>query len=38
MANCLYLHDIYTIEFDFMKYAFAKLVVAFLYIKSVFKL
>ena len=28
MANCLYLHDSYTIEFDLMNYAFAKLVVA----------
>ena len=28
MANCLYLHDNYIIKFDFMNYAFAKLVVA----------
>ena len=28
MANCLYLHDGYIIKFDFMNYAFAKLVVA----------
>ena len=31
MANCLYLHDSYTTEFDFMNYAFAKLVVAWWY-------
>ena len=31
MANCLYLHDSYTTEFDVMYYAFAKLVVAWLY-------
>ena len=30
MANCLYLHDIYITKFDFMNYAFAKLVVAWL--------
>ena len=30
MANCLYLHDSYTTKFDFMNYAFAKLVVAWL--------
>ena len=28
MANCLYLHDSYITKFDFMNYAFAKLVVA----------
>ena len=28
MADCLYLHDIYITKFDFMNYAFAKLVVA----------
>ena len=28
MANCLYLHDKDTTQFDFMNYAFAKLVVA----------
>ena len=27
MANCLYLHDSYITKFDFMIYAFAKLVV-----------
>ena len=27
MANCLYLHDSYITKFDFMNYAFAKLVV-----------
>ena len=32
MANCLYLHDSYTTKFDFMNYAFAKLVVAWLYV------
>ena len=26
MANCLYLHDSYITKFDFMNYAFAKLV------------
>ena len=31
MANCLYLHDNHTTKFDFMNYAFAKLVVAWLY-------
>ena len=30
MANCLYLRDSYTTKFDFMKYAFAKLAVAWL--------
>ena len=30
MANCLYLHDIYITKFDFVNYAFAKLVVAWL--------
>ena len=30
MANCLYLHDSYITKFDFMIYAFAKLVVAWL--------
>ena len=28
MANCLYLHDSYITKFNFMNYAFAKLVVA----------
>ena len=28
MATCLYLHDSYLTNFDFMNYAFAKLVVA----------
>ena len=28
MANCLYLHDSYITKFDFINYAFAKLVVA----------
>ena len=28
MVNCLYLHDSYISKFDFMKYTFAKLVVA----------
>ena len=28
MANCLFLHDSYISKFDFMNYAFAKLVVA----------
>ena len=28
MANCLCLHDSYISKFDFMNYAFAKLVVA----------
>ena len=27
IANCLYLHDSYNTKFDFMNYAFAKLVV-----------
>ena len=27
MANCLYLHDSFITKFDFMNYAFAKLVV-----------
>ena len=35
IANCLYLHDRYITKFDFMNYAFAKLVVAWLY--NVFK-
>ena len=30
MANYLYLHDSYITKFDFLNYAFAKLVVAFL--------
>ena len=30
MANCLYLHDSYITKFDFMNYAFVKLVVAWL--------
>ena len=37
MATCLYLHDSYIIKFDFMNYAFAKLVVAWLYIASNYK-
>ena len=28
MANCSYLHDSYITKFDFMNYAFAKLVAA----------
>ena len=28
IANCLYLHDSYIAKFDFMNYAFVKLVVA----------
>ena len=28
MANCLYLHDSYTTKFDFMNYAYAKLLLA----------
>ena len=28
MTNCLYLHDNYITKFDFLDYAFAKLVVA----------
>ena len=32
MANCLYLHDSYITKFDFMNYAFAKLVLAWLYL------
>ena len=32
MANCLYLHDSYITKFDFVNYAFAKLVVAWLYV------
>ena len=31
MANCLYLHDSYINKFDFINYAFAKLVVAWVY-------
>ena len=31
IANYLYLHDSYITKFDFMNYAFAKLVVAWLY-------
>ena len=35
MANCLYLHESYITKFDFMNYAFAKLVVAWLlYVKA----
>ena len=30
--TCLYLHDSYIPKFDFMNYAFAKLVVAWLYV------
>ena len=29
-ANCLYLHDSYITKYDFVNYAFAKLVVAWL--------
>ena len=29
--NCFYLHDSYITKFDFMNYAFVKLVVAWLY-------
>ena len=29
--NCLYLHDSYITKFDFMNYAFAKLLLAWLY-------
>ena len=36
MANCLYLHDSYTTEFDYMNNTIAKLVVAGLYLKRVF--
>ena len=32
MANCLYLHYSYITKFDFMNYAFAKLVLAWLYL------
>ena len=31
MVNCLYLHDSYITEFDYMNYAFAKKVLALLY-------
>ena len=31
MANYLYLHDSYNTKFDFMNYAFVKLVVVWLY-------
>ena len=31
MANCLYLHDSYITNLDFVNYAFAKFVVAWLY-------
>ena len=34
MANCLYLHDSYITKFDFVNYAFAKLVVAWLYMNN----
>ena len=30
MANCLYLHDSYITKFDFVNYAFANLIVAWL--------
>ena len=33
MANCLYLHDSYITKFDFVNYAFANLVVAWLYVQ-----
>ena len=33
-ANCLYSHDSYITKFDFMNYAFAKLVLAWLYISA----
>ena len=32
MANCLYLHANFITKFDFMNYAFAKLVLAWLYV------
>ena len=32
MVNCLYLHGSHITKFDFMKYAFAKLVVAWLHV------
>ena len=31
MANCLYLHDSYITNLDFVNYAFANFVVAWLY-------
>ena len=31
IANCLYLHDSYVTKLDFVNYAFANLVVAWLY-------
>ena len=31
MAKCLYLHDIYITKFDFMNYAYAQLVLAWLF-------
>ena len=34
MTNCLYLHGSYITKFDFMNYAFAKLVVAWLYMND----
>ena len=37
MANCLYLHDSENTKFDFMTYAFAQLVVAWLYVFSLEK-
>ena len=36
MANCLYLHDSYLTKFDFMNYAFAKLVVVWLKCKTLY--
>ena len=35
LSNCLYLHDSCITKFDFMNYAFAKLVVAWLYVTDV---
>ena len=37
MANCWYLHDSCFTKFDFVNYAFAKLVVAWLYSAWEFK-
>ena len=36
MANCLYLHGSYITKLDFINYAFAKLVLAWLYLASYF--
>ena len=39
MANCLYLHDSYYItNFDFMNYAFAKLVISVIQINKFFNI